>query len=502
MSLEKIFELLESGESYRSYSRLKGTVTDTNCNYLHYITDYRMPGISFRIVSQFLYDAQKVDFTFKHHSLWYKGRRHENTEWYDRITPYIYLESKIDNVLFMVYMRVVNDFTQFLEQAENKHCQWMNDGNLLISKNSTNYTLSPIGFRNKDGEFLYETFMTYNFQQNLLPEEVSILCDTYDYLYEITTASEKDFYCPMLLTHEQTPQKGLPEIVDKNDFDDESKFYLFGTPIPEKPSKPRISKAERLFPQLFEYEIVDQECHITKYLGHSNYERVTIPDSYQGFPITELCENLFLEDDEIESLTINAPIKHLPAFCLCDCGFLRYLHLPNTLLTIGKHALSNIFYWKPSHLPEAIQDIDELAFSGTSFARNFTLPPNVTIIKKRTFYYCEFEKIILGDDVISIEEEAFRDCKYLTDIILSRRIMYIADSAFDGIPKKKLTIHYHKGTILPDICYKGYKLRQIKEKHNVSPMLLSQPIKTVLLLPKKSLKWKKNKLQYKRKRSK
>lgn len=188
MSLEKIFELLESGEQYKQVSTLKAVIPRSGYNYLYCIEEYRIDRTSFKIVAQFTYSTQHDSFIFNQHTLWHNKRRYSSEEWYDQIKPYIFLEDKIDDFLFLPYIKIVNELNQLLHQTRNGDLTWKENHGQLTVINPTerwmkDYILSSNGFHNKQGDFLYQTFIAYNSIQNLDPNDVNCFAYIHDELW-------------------------------------------------------------------------------------------------------------------------------------------------------------------------------------------------------------------------------------------------------------------------------------------------------------------------------
>lgn len=191
LPLQDIFDALKSGIKFKKYSHLKAVVPRKGYNYIYSISEYRAEGNSFKIIAQFTYDAHNVEFVFDKYSLWYKQQRYEREEWYDKIQPYIFLETKIDDCLFLPYMTTINEMEQLLEYTQSKQIQWEEQNERFTITNPIwtwmeEYIISPIGFHNRYGDFLYQTFITYNHMQNLAAKDVDMIISIYDSVWDMT----------------------------------------------------------------------------------------------------------------------------------------------------------------------------------------------------------------------------------------------------------------------------------------------------------------------------
>ena len=125
----------------------------------------------------------------------------------------------------------------------------------------------------------------------------------------------------------------------------------------------------------FEYEIVDGEAHITKYIG--NMAVVYVPEEIEGNPVTAIMDRAF-----------------------AGCEFMTSVVFPNTLRSIGAHAFekcrgllrvcfSDYDDEEMSGFPDSLEQIGECAFLYCTNLDFVSIPNNVSFIGEGTFGWCD-----------------------------------------------------------------------------------------------------------------
>ena len=121
------------------------------------------------------------------------------------------------------------------------------------------------------------------------------------------------------------------------------------------------------------------------------WNRVTVPDSIAGVPVTRISANAFNR-----------------------CRNLREVILPDSVTNIG----SSAFYICPRltmvKLPSSLKVIEDSAFNYCTSLECVEIPDGVTHIGRRAFFDClRLEEVVIPASVEFIGEEAFRRCEAL-----------------------------------------------------------------------------------------
>ncbi len=107
--------------------------------------------------------------------------------------------------------------------------------------------------------------------------------------------------------------------------------------------------------------------------------------------------------------------------------------LPATLSTIGDRAFAGSHVEAVS-LPQAVATVGASAFEGCDRLQRVDMP-GIKHLDKCAFKYCSaLESLDLGRDITLIPQEAFEECKSLTEVRLPATVQVIAMRAFKNCP--------------------------------------------------------------------
>ncbi len=161
---------------------------------------------------------------------------------------------------------------------------------------------------------------------------------------------------------------------------------------------------------------------ITGYVGE--LPDVTIPETINGLPVTDLAEQAFKENHIIETVTIEAPVTKISERCFFGSSLQR-IYMPDTVRSIGSWAFSGTeladIDW-----PANIEEIGEVAFSGCDRLKNVSLPETVRVLGLRAFDYCHSLESFLMPEDLEIEEVIFDGCVLLKEVTLSSKVKKVA----------------------------------------------------------------------------
>ena len=144
--------------------------------------------------------------------------------------------------------------------------------------------------------------------------------------------------------------------------------------------------------QEFYYKLIEDGSYCV--LGYrGDEERVTVPASYGGLPVTVLNDNLFRGHGEIVDLS----------------------------------------------LPDSVTDMGEFLFEGCLSLRRLKLPAELRTLWGCTFARSSLEEIVLPDGVQSLPPGACRDCRRLKRIRGGAGLRRVFPWAFEGCPELRET---------------------------------------------------------------
>ena len=215
------------------------------------------------------------------------------------------------------------------------------------------------------------------------------------------------------------------------------------------------------------YKITDGEAAVTKIPNKSIVTEVTIPDEYEGVPVTAINEFAGVNLEYITKITIGKNVREIDDWAfgnsrnisffdiddenpyLCDIDGVIYTKDMKTLLfypparaieeskndkgeevktisyeipegveTIRSKAFYKCYELTEITLPSTLKSIEEMAFFRCSI-KTLDLPESLTFIGKDAFSYCTaVEKVTIPATVTEIGEYAFYNCTSLKDVTM------------------------------------------------------------------------------------
>ena len=166
----------------------------------------------------------------------------------------------------------------------------------------------------------------------------------------------------------------------------------------------------------FYYNLNGTEATITDFEALSagtTDANITIPSIMNGNTVVQIGEEVFQENDNIESVTIPATVKTINnyAFNLC-------------------FGLSSVTFASGSELIT----IGEAAFGSTAIS-SITLPSKLQYITENAFEYCEnLTSVTIPNSTKTIFGGAFANCTKLSTVTIGSKVSDIKSGAFAGCP--------------------------------------------------------------------
>ena len=94
---------------------------------------------------------------------------------------------------------------------------------------------------------------------------------------------------------------------------------------------------------------------------------------------------------------------------------------PEKVVRIGKRAFEGVCFSKQlEKIPDNIRVIQKMAFHKAKGMKNPEMPDGLEIIDEKAFMASDIESVVFGPGLLTVENEAFRDCKYLQNVDMSR----------------------------------------------------------------------------------
>src|SRR4051812_21145258 len=157
----------------------------------------------------------------------------------------------------------------------------------------------------------------------------------------------------------------------------------------------------------FNYTTNSGTITITGYTGPGG--AVTIPDTINGLPVTEIGDSVFYYSVSLTSITIPKNITSIGVYAFFSCTSLGSITIENGLTSIG-----------------------DRAFESCTVLTSVIIPESVAKLGSRAFNSCgNLSSVTIGKSVASIGEDAFGACTNLSAISIDGLNSFY--SSVDGI---------------------------------------------------------------------
>ena len=181
------------------------------------------------------------------------------------------------------------------------------------------------------------------------------------------------------------------------------------------------------------YKIQDGEATVTKIPNKSIVTEITIPDEYNGVPVTAIDEFAGVNLEYVSKITIGKNVRDINDWAFGNSRKITYFEIDdeNPYLcdvdgVIYTKDMKSLLFYPPAKNIEITKDADGNDVQTISYE----IPESVEIIRTKAFYKCyELTEITLPSTLKSIEEKAFFRCN-LTEIELPDTITFIGKDAF------------------------------------------------------------------------
>lgn len=198
------------------------------------------------------------------------------------------------------------------------------------------------------------------------------------------------------------------------------------------------------------YELTpDGEAYMVTHVG-SEIEDVVIPETYEGKPVTIICDRSFSGyyggGKLYNSLTLPSTIIKIEygAFCMKGTSSFEKVYYNGTIdqyfnIDIGDRLLyqTKEFYIDGEKIvdlsiPDGYTEVPQRVFAYYEGLRSVTLPQSVVAIGENAFEYCSnLQSVNIPENLQSIGESAFYKCQSLSsELNFSNSLLYIGDKAF------------------------------------------------------------------------
>ena len=159
--------------------------------------------------------------------------------------------------------------------------------------------------------------------------------------------------------------------------------------------------------QEFLFRMLDDETYGAA--GYSGDEAVvTVPEIYNGRPVTMLLDDLFKGHKEIEQVAIPDTVTDIGGFVFDGCENLRHVQLPAGLRYMWQYAFARCGI-EEVVIPEKVKDIVPFTFKGCRNLKKIVCGPGLKEISAWAFAGCDAVKEFIHEPETKVSEQAFLD---------------------------------------------------------------------------------------------
>ncbi len=179
----------------------------------------------------------------------------------------------------------------------------------------------------------------------------------------------------------------------------------------------------------FEYEIIDGEAKITRYVGDST--EVIIPAQLGGCPVTVLGGSMFNGYHlKLKSVIVPDSVRIMEKYVFHYCEELRSVILGNGIEVIEGFTFSETYCLSSIVIPDSVTTIKDGAFNCSALSE-ITFGSGLTTIESEAFSWCNLKTVIIPDNVVTIGDGAFNN-NSLRSAHIGSGVTHMGDSVFDG----------------------------------------------------------------------
>lgn len=180
----------------------------------------------------------------------------------------------------------------------------------------------------------------------------------------------------------------------------------------------------------FKYTVTDENSAvISKYTG--NESSVEIPESINGYPVTEIGDSAFKGNFSLKNAEIPNGVKTIGDYAFNDCTGLESITIPESVEKIGKSAFFYCTRLENVNVSDGIKTIDDGAFFGCYSLKSFKITESVNSVGEYAFGRCgELKSVTIENGIKSISNQMFADCSSLNEIVLPDSVESIGRRAF------------------------------------------------------------------------
>ncbi|MCR5734519.1 MAG: leucine-rich repeat protein, partial [Lachnospiraceae bacterium] len=176
----------------------------------------------------------------------------------------------------------------------------------------------------------------------------------------------------------------------------------------------------------YEYTYWGSNAELTKYTGTDT--EITIPDTVDGYTVTELGYHLFYGNENITKVVIPQTVTSIDSGVFYNCTSLTSINIPKSVTSVSSGNFNCI---ESASFDADATSIPNYCFYGAENLKDVTIPNSVTQIGNSAFYGCtSLIAIVLPKSLTQMGSSAFYNCSSLSSTTLPEGLTKIGGYAF------------------------------------------------------------------------
>lgn len=169
-----------------------------------------------------------------------------------------------------------------------------------------------------------------------------------------------------------------------------------------------------------EYKIENGEATVVAVPNQSTVTKITIPDEYEGVPVTKIADFAAVNLEYVTVINIGKNVKEIGNWALENNQHVTAFNVDDANEYFC--SVDGVIYTK---------DMKTIVFFPPAKEGAYEIAETVENIRTKAFYKCQkITELIIPDSVKSIEEKAFFRCGAIARLTLSQNIEFIGKDAF------------------------------------------------------------------------
>ena len=154
---------------------------------------------------------------------------------------------------------------------------------------------------------------------------------------------------------------------------------------------------------------------ITGYVGAGGgVFGVVIPGSINGYPVTTIGTNAFMDEISLTNVTIPNSVTNIGDYAFEYCSGLTSVTIPNSVTNLGNYVFAYCFNLTNVTIPNSVTNLGNYVFGYCSNLTSVTIPNSVTNLGNYAFAYCSgLTRVTIPNSVTCIGNYAFEYCSGL-----------------------------------------------------------------------------------------